>query len=376
MKPLTLLLTLFTLALVGAIVLIQSKPSGQPQTGSQLTPMPEAPLPIDTFEPVPPIPRPPLLESSFVPEAALTSFVEKHLNLTFAEPPIFVPVPAEEVIVTIEAGVTNILTPEQYHDLKVVSQGLGILPNFQELDQTIITILAGEIRGLITPSRNLILNDFQISSPPEQAALINLLAQRLLTQSIPFPKAGSTIDELLAHHYTVQTLALSTEREFRKTLPSYPPSLNENLRESILLGLPNFFHELSTFSEFHLLEKFQTSPPTRTLQTLSSASSHRLLAFPFKPQITLESNDLGAIPLYLILLEATDPTTARTLATSLISDELQVEDNIFTWTLRFSSEKTPPRIAELFRSYYSLRDPEKKLTILTEKATVKISTSK
>ena len=367
MKPLPLLLTLFGLAIAGALILTQFKPDPSPSDDtSQLSRIPEAPLPLDFEEPEIPIPQPPLLEENLTPYPRLVSFVENYLGLTFSEPPIFTPVPAEEIITSIEEGVAQQFTPEQLLELNITCHRLGVLPEFQQVDQNVVTILAGEVRGLITPTRNLVLNDLQPSSPPEQAALVNLLAQRLLSSQFPLPKKGASVDQILARHFAVQTLAFATEKKFRETLPGYPASLIENLRQSILLGLPAFFHELSTFYEFHLWEKFQASTPSKAIAQLSDQSStpsRKLLAFPFTPEPFNESSQLGAIPLYLILLEATDPTTARTLATSLIGDSIKIEDNLFTWTLTFASEKSVPRAAELFRSYFSLRDPERKVKI-------------
>lgn len=379
MKPLPLLLSLFALALVGALLLTQLKPKSATPTGSTSSSQPEAPLPVDYVEPVPPLPRPPLLESTLIPDPNLIAFVENHLGLTFAEPPRFEPAAAEVLILTIEKGVATILATEQLDTLNQVARGIGALPSFQELDQIVITILAGEVRGLVTPTRNLILHDFQASSPPEQAALVNLLAQRLLAQKIPYPDSSQSVDEILAHHYLRQSLALATEREFRKTLPDYPPSLNENLRESILLGLPNFFHELSTFAEFHLLKGLERATPEQALTALiqpSPTPSRQLLGYPFSPTGSLATTELGAIPLYLILLEATDPTSARTLATALVSDQISFSEEAFSWTLTFASEKSPPRVESLFGSYFALRDAERRLTLSVEGRKLVITSTK
>ncbi|MGJ8724317.1 MAG: hypothetical protein ACSHYB_07160 [Roseibacillus sp.] len=369
MKPLPLLLTLLGVALIGALVLTLRKPSEDQLSSSQLSPIPDAPLPIDFQEPEFPLPQPPILEENLTPDPQLVSFVEGHLGLTFSKPPIFTPTPAEDIIGPIELGIADHLTHKQLTELNLVCHRLKLLPAFQQIDHNAVTILAGEVRGLITPTRNLVLNDLQPSSPPEQAALVNLLAQRLLTQEIPFPKKSASIDQILARHFTVQSLSFAAEKEFRKTLPEYPASLNENLRESILLGLPAFFHELSTFSEFHLWKKLQASTPSQAiaqLSTISSTPSRDLLAFPFATEPSNESSHLGAIPLYLILLEATDPTTASTLATALIGDSIELNEDLLTWTLTFSSEKSVPRAAEFFRSYFSLRDSERKIKITVD----------
>ena len=380
MKPLPLLLTLTGIALLGASLLILKKPSDHTTQNSSntkpLAPLPQAPLPFDYEEPELPLPKPPILEFDLVPDPQLISFVEEYLGLNFTEPPIFDPVPAEEIITTIEKGIAGHFPAEQLDKLNITFQRLGALPSFQQIDQNVTTILAAETRGLITPTRNLILNDFESSSPPEQAALVHLLAQRLLSENIPFPQIGTSIDKAIARHFIVQSLALNTEKEFRKTLPSYPASLNENLRESILLGLPAFFHELATFSEFHLFEKSQTTSPSKAakflekLATKSATPSRDLLAFPFASEPSLDSSgepsSLGAIPLYLFLLEATDPTTARTLATSLTGDTIQFRDGSLFWTLNFETKKSSPRVAEFFRSYFSLRDAERKININVE----------
>ena len=368
MKPLPLLLTLFGVALLGALVLTQLRPKpDQAGDTSQLSPVPDAPFPIEyqEVEP-PPLPQAPLLEKELIPDPQLVSFVEKYLDLTFSEPPVFTPVPTEEIILSVERGIAQQLTPEQLLELNIACHRLKVFPEFQNLDHNLVTILAGEVRGLVTPTRNLVINDLQPTSPPEQAALVNLLAQRLLAPQFSFPQKGASIDQILAHYYTVQTLAFATENEFRKTLPEYPASLHENLRQSILLGLPAFFHELSTFHEFHLAKKFETGTPTQAIANLtgdSATPSRDLLAFPFTPKPSDKTSQLGAIPLYIILLQATDPTTARTLATDLIGDSIAVEDHLFTWTLTFASEKSVPRAAEFFRSYFSLRDDERKVKI-------------
>lgn len=367
MKPLPLLLTLTLLAAFGALYLFQFSPPTTKQSVS--TPLPEAPLPIDFIEPEIPDLQPPLLEGDLTPAPELITFVQEQLALEFTQPPIFTPVPAETLITTVEDAVSKFLPSEQGRDLSITCQRLGILPPFQALDHTLITILAGEMRGLITPKKNLIMHDFQASSPPEQAALVNLLAQRLLAQKTPFSQKGDSVDQLLARHLFVQSQALLVEREFRRTLPQYPASLNENLRESILLGLPSFFHELSTFAEFHLLGKLTVGRPVPATEVLDlinlnkHGSSRRLLFFPFQPRESAQASTLGSIPLYLILLEATDPTTARTLATALVNDKTDLTRGLFTWTLTFASEQSAPRVAELFRSYYSLRDSEKKIKI-------------
>ena len=368
MKPLPLLLTLFGVAIVGAFVLTKFKPtSDQAADSSQLSPVPDAPFPIDYQAVDPPLVQPPLLEENLIPDPQLVTFVEDYLGLTFSEPPVFTPVPTEEIILSVERGIAEQLTPEQILELNTTCHRLKVFPEFQSVDYNVVTILAGEVRGLITPTRNLVINDLQPSSPPEQAALVNLLAQRLLAPQFSFPKKGASIDQILAHYYAIQTLAFAAEKEFRKTLPDYPASLHENLRQSILLGLPAFFHELSTFHEFHLAEKFQASTPAQAIAKLkddSATPSRDLLAFPFAPQPSTETSQLGAIPLYIILLQATDPTTARTLATALIGDSTKIEDGLFTWTLTFASEKSVPRAAELFRSYFSLRDDERKVKII------------
>lgn len=376
MKPLPLLITLSALALAGAVVLMQQKPAKEQRQGSQLTPLSNAPLPIDYVEPEAPLPLPPLLEEDLTPDSALVAFVENHLELSFPSPPIFQPVPAEEVILTIAKGVDFYLPENRLQKLNTLTKGLGILQDFQELDQIIITILAGEMRGLVTPTRNLILNDFQASSPPEQAALVNLLAQKLLFQRLPVPTQDASIDEILANHFARQSLALATEKEFRKTLPDYPPSLNENLRESILLGLPSFFHELSTFAEFHLLSQVSNGAPAEVLSTLTNQSpvpSRALLTFPFAAKEGGQASEFGAIPLYLILLEATDPTTARTLATTLVKDEIAFQPHSFSWILSFDSPKNPPRVAEQMRSYYALRNTTKSVDIAEREQEVVIT---
>ena len=366
MKPLPLLLTLVALAVVGAVVLTQLKPPTNDTENSALTSASPAPLPQDLDDPFPELPKAPLLEKEFVPDEQLISFVETHLQQKFSEPPVFKPVSAEIIISTIEQDITQFLGAKKLEELNTTARKLGFMPEFQLLEENLVTILAGEVRGFITPINNLVLNDFVITSPPEQAAIVNLLAQRLLSQSLPYPSQDATIDAILARHFSVQALAFSTEQEFRKTLPAYPASLNENIRESILLGLPAFFHELSTFSEFHLFKKLQTTSSEQTIKSLATPSptpSRSLLSFPFKPEPRDKPSHLGAIPLYLVLLESTDPTTARTLATSLISDHTSFQKDLFSWTLEFASEKSPPRAAELFRSYFSLRDSEKKVRI-------------
>lgn len=369
MKPLPLLLTLVTLALVAAITLTQRKPA------SAQTELPQAPLPFDFEEPTLPIPSLPLIKEEFIPEQSLLTFVEDYLQLKFTTPPVFTPVPAEDIIITVERAIQSSLETKQLNELNITAKRLKLLPDFQIMDHNIVTILAGEMRGLITPTRNLVLNDFASTSPPEQAALVNLLAQRLLLQKLPFPKPKASIDEILAQHFAIRSLSLATEKEFRKSLPNYPASLNENLRESILLGLPAFFHELSAFAEFHLIEKFETTSPAKALAHFSEDSptpSRSLLAFPFRPEPHDNPTHLGAIPLYLLLLESTDPTTARTLATALISDQIRFENEIFIWTLEFTSDKLPSRAAEFFRSYYSLRDPERKTRIEVDRSQLHI----
>lgn len=366
MKPLPLLIALSGIALLGGILLISTRSSNQDE--ATLSP-PPAPLPTnfeELDEPLPPPPKPPLLESELVPDQQLVSFVEGHLGLTFAEPPVFEPLGAEEIIAVVADGLSSALDTEALESMNLLCQRLGALPAFQPLDQTLITILAGEVRGLVTPSRNLIMHDFQSSSPPEQAALVNLLAQRLLAQRFPVPGPSANIDQILARHFAVQTLALSAEKEFRKSLPDYPPSLNENIRESILLGLPAFFHELSTFGEFHLLEKLAGTNLHAAYSAVADGTSNpsrALLTYPFVQTETQGESTLGAIPLYLVLLEGTDPTSARTLAKGLIADQAEFESGTLTWTLTFSNDQSPPRTAEFLRGYYALRDPERKVKI-------------
>ncbi|WP_411845375.1 hypothetical protein AAFN60_16720 [Roseibacillus persicicus] len=366
MKPLPLLIALCGLALVGGIILVQTRPTPPEQA---MDSAPQAPLPSnfeELDEPLPPIPRPPLLEEDLVPDPQLVTLVEEHLGMNFTESPVFEPVDAETIIKVVSEGVTTTLSSEGKDTLNTICQRIGALPSFQPLDQTVITILAGEVRGVITPTRNLIMHDFQSSSPPEQAALVNLLAQRLLSQRFPAPASSTSVDQILARHFAVQTLALSVEKEFRKTLPAYPPSLNENIRESILLGLPAFFHELSTFGEFHLLDQLtgtKVAEAYSAVRSESSTPSRALLAFPFTQPVSEGPSDLGAIPLYLLLLEGSDPTSARTLSKNLVGDEARLAEGALTWTLRFSSEQSPPRVAEALRSYFSLRDPERKVSI-------------
>ena len=367
MKPLPLLITLVALALLGGGALLISRKDQKPEASLPYEGVPQAPLPSNFEDDPPPIPSPPVLTEDVVPEQKMISFVENYLDLKFTEPPIFTPVPAETMIIAVENGITHSFQQKRLTDLELLTKSLNILPDFQELKETLILILAGEMRGLVTPKHNFISNEFASDSPPEQAALINLLAQRLLLQKFPFPPSSSSIDEMMANHFIIQTLALATENEFRKTLPTYPPSLNENVRQSILLGLPSFFHELSTFSEFHLVSQLATLSPKDAIARYSDPSStpsRALLSFPFA--IDQEENaatTLGSIPLYLLLLEASDPTTARTLATDLIGDQTSAESGNASWTLQFASSQAPPRVAECLRSYYSLRDSERKIGI-------------
>ena len=376
MKPLPLLLTLVALALVGSFTLMSRKTETDDPRENVLSPIPPAPLPLDHEEPPLPLPSPPLLEGDHTPAPELISFVEEFFQLKFDSPPVFSPVPAETIITTVETGISAAFQNKQLKELNTICQKLGLLPEFQVLEENLIIMLAGEMRGLVTPQLNYIMNDFVPSSPPEQAALVNLLSQRLVLQKLPFPRGTDSPDMILARHYAIQTLALAAESKFRQTLPSYPPSLSENLRQSILLGLPAFFHELSTFSEFHLVSKMASTTPNEALERftkLAPPPSRSLLTFPFNQEPSELPTEFGAIPLYVILLQSTDPTTARTLATTLLSDHVSMEEEDFQWTLQFSSTQSVPRTAELFRSYYSLRDVKRRVKIEVNDATLVIS---
>ncbi|MBK1832724.1 hypothetical protein [Roseibacillus ishigakijimensis] len=374
MKPLPLLLTLAGAAVLAAIVLVALRPdSGKPEDA-----LPDpAPLPISGNEmpEPPPSPQPPLIAEPFTPDRELLAFVEKELALNFAEEPVFTPVPAETIISKVTSGLPAVVPDKDRRQLNLVAQRLGALPPFQPLDHTLITILAGEVRGLVTADENLIMHDFQASSPPEQAALVNLLAQRLARAHLPPRRVAGSLDELLARHFAVQVLALKVEKKFRETLPSYPPSLNENIRESILLGLPAFFHELSTFAEFHLLARLKEAPPAAAQDLLREATSstRRLLAYPLLPASDLPAEaELGALTLYLFLLESSDPATARTLATGLRHDSILVAEEQLTWSLQFDQAASTPRVAEILRGYFSLRDPEGKVAITVAGDTLEV----
>ena len=102
------------------------------------------------------------------------------------------------------------------------------------------------------------------------------------------------------------------------------------------------------------------------LSANSSTPSRGLLSYPFTPTPSEGATRLGAIPLYLFLLEATDPTTARTLASDLLGDAITFRQDTLFWSLTFDSPKSPPRAAEFFRSYFSLRDTERKIRIEVE----------
>jgi hypothetical protein len=363
-KPLPLLLALCVLALAGGVFLIIGTGNSSQSSTEDLVPAPLPPSFEEEEEAFAAEPEPPLLENEFVPNHYLLEPVESFLSQEFESPPVFQPVSSDELIQFISEDLAKDFPDESQERLTVLAEALGIAPTYQPLPQSLITLLAGEVRGYVSPQKNLIIDNFHGERPPEQAALVNLLTRRLLQQTFPAPSLNSAdVDEILGHQLLLQTFAFLAEKEFRKSLPSYPPSLEENIRESILLGLPSFFHELANFSEFHLAERISQPDPQTALERLTEAHSEglpltrSLLAYPdleTVPPAEL-SFELGPISLYLPLLEATEIPEARTLALALRRDSLQHGDGSTTWTMTFNDASHSARAATLLKNVFALR---------------------
>jgi hypothetical protein len=381
-KPLPLLFALCALALVGGFLLVFGTKNEAPSANGEVAPAPLPPSFEEEEEAFAAEPPPPLLEDDFVPADNLLKPVETFLAREFQQSPVFQPVSAEELIRFVSEELPKDLPAESRQRLVDISQALGIAPTYQPLSQSLITLLAGEVRGYVSPGQNLLRNNFDRDRPPEQAALINLLTRRLLQQQFPAPSlASADVDEILGHQLLLQTFAFLAEKNFRETLPSYPPSLEENIRESILLGLPSFFHELANFSEFHLAERLSQPDraqsdrarpdPQAALTRLAEAHrnglpfSHLLLAYPEIETVPAAELDyqLGPISLYLLLLEATDIPEARSIALALRRDRLQNEPDTSNWRMTFDDAASATRAADLLENALALRTPDSPLTI-------------
>lgn len=376
MKPLPLLLSLSAFALVGGILLVATH--SRNEGGASV--LPSAPLPVsggfdddegEILEAIEPLIRPPLLSEDLVPDPQLVSFVEKALGRSFAENPVFQPADEDEIVAKARESLTAAFSEENWRILKLSANRLGALPEFADLEHTLLILAAAEVRGLISLNQNLIRSDFDSGSPPEQAALVNLLVRKLLSQENSSTAAPSTPDEWMAVTITQNLLALAVERKFREGLPDYPPSLNENMRESIMLGVPSFFHELASFAEFQLLERIDLdalaeavsvlTQPQLTFESLSQA----LLAYPRTPRPVLEDEPtdeeryyLGPIALHIMLLEATTAEEARILSMSLVSDSIAQNGNELRWTLSFEKEEEAATVKSLMETYFSFREGE------------------
>lgn len=378
MKPLPLLLSLSALALVGGLLLVATHSENKAGARS----LPSAPLPVSSgfdddeggiLAAVEPLVQPPLLSEDLVPDPQLVSFVEKAVGRSFAEIPIFHPVDENEIVTTARQGLTAAFSEEGWETLKLCANRLGVLPEFADLEHIVLTLAAAEVRGLVAPDRNLIRSDFDSGSPPEQAALVNLLARRLLSQGNSSVAPSTPPDHWMAIAITHHLLALAVERKFREELPDYPPSLNENIRESIMLGVPSFFHELASFAEFQLLDRINLENIPEAVSSLTrpqitfESPSQMLLAYPRTPrpargdQFTdAQRYYLGPIALHIMLLEATTTEEAGTLARSLVSDSIaQDEDGKeLRWTLSFEKEEEAATVKRLMETYFSFRKHE------------------
>jgi len=337
-KPLPLLIVLVILGITAGIFISNNTPD-TPSGEHQPSPFPNNPyenahdgediLSID--ENNSPFPTPPLLANGFAPDFALVTFVEEQLQAQFPRPPFLTPLSSDQLVDKALANSKAYLAQEGAKRLNEMCERIHLLPSYQPLEQTIATILALEVRGINTSEGIFVVNTLLPDSPPDQAAIVNLLTKQLAEQSLPPLPLAATPDQYLSRHLLLESLAFQTESSFRETLPEYPASLPENTRESVLIGLPTVVFELATSPE----------GPSR------------------------EWNFLGSLPLFALIKEATDPTTARTIAISLTHDQVSfAEDNdVFTWELHFSSDNTARRAAEALRKYYSLRDQSQLITL-------------
>lgn len=347
MKPLPLLCTLcVATAILGGFLLI-TKPGGSGEREPSPIPAPLPPSFAIEEEELEELPVTPLLTDDLTPAPELIAFAENFLGERFQQPPIFKAVTLDELVEFVSTEIAQEFKPERRKQLETLAGALGIAPEFQPLSQSLITVVAGEVRGLVSGDSNLILNDFFPESPPEQAALVNLLLQRLFLQLSPAPAFDSaSVDEILAHRLLVQTAAFLGERAFRETLPDYPPSLHENIREAILVGLPDFIYELSAFSEFHLATRLSQPSPRDALEEIlqnyeaEALLSRLLLDYPDHAGTLTEerSYQLGPIVLYLLTLKNGNPESTAELARALRADRLQSSGDELVWTLSFEDE--------------------------------------
>lgn len=382
MKPLPLLLSLAALALVGGLLLIGTRsqeefrnaPLPPSLTSTGFDDNEDSLLAMDE-----PPPSPPLLSENLEPDPQLISYVEQALGRSFTDPPIFRPADENEIVASAQAGLNHVISDKSWQDLKKCALHLGFLPEFADLQHVFLTLAAAEVRGLSTAEGNLIRSDFDSGSPPEQAALVNLIARLLLSQGREPIAQDQSPAELIAGEVTQSLLALAVERQFRKGLPDYPPSLNENMRESIMLGVPSFFHELASFSEFQLLDRLATHPLPEVVAHLSAPGdkSLRLLSYPESPreQSGEGSYYLGPIPLQIILLEATTAEEARELATTLVSDSIGETSAGFVWRLTFENAPQAKLAEGLMEAYFSFRKQELNVSLHLDGPELNVTTS-
>ncbi len=374
-KPLPLLIVLVILGITAGIFISNNTPD-TPSGEHQPSPFPNNPygnahdgediLSID--ENNSPFPTPPLLANGFAPDFALVTFVEEQLQAQFPRPPFLTPLSSDQLVDKALANSKAYLAQEGAKRLNEMCERIHLLPSYQPLEQTIATILALEVRGINTSEGIFVVNTLLPDSPPDQAAIVNLLTKQLAEQSLPPLPLAATPDQYLSRHLLLESLAFQTESSFRETLPEYPASLPENTRESVLIGLPTVVFELATSPEFHFYERFKNHSPAKTLKKFrhpTPSAGRSLLAYPLAAGPSREWSFLGSLPLFALIKEATDPTTARTIAISLTHDQVSfAEDNdVFTWELHFSSDNTARRAAEALRKYYSLRDQSQLITL-------------
>ena len=378
MKPLPLLVTLTAAALVGGVALVTTrKPI---EEAKDLTGLPAAPLPISlgfddeelALHEEALLPPKPLLTEELTPDPQLISFVETELGLSFASAPVFQPTSPEKIANTTQKIVEQTLGQENFRLLNKATHRLGFLPEFSILNELLTTIGAAEVRGLIVKEKNLIAHDFVQTEPPEQAALVNLLAQILLRKTTPAELTlKNSPDEIIAEEIRIQLLALAVEKKFRTTLPDYLPSLSENLRESICAGLPIFIYELATFAEFRLLPKLNLAksplpaPNLITLQLPARQRSQQLLAYPEEPSPIHGSSNyyLGPIPLYIVLLQSSSTKEAAELSTALTADSLYEEKGTLIWKLTFQKPELTTKAKDLIQNYYRFHKQAQNITL-------------
>lgn len=381
MKPLPLLCTLCAAtALFGGLLLTQKQ---REKNERALSPLP-APLPpsfSEIEEELVALPEGPLLEDDLTPAPELVDFAEQFTGLSFQEVPVFKPVALDGLVDFVSHEMAESFPPERWQELTELAAALGAAPEFQPLAQSLITAVAGEVRGIVSRETNLILSDFNPESPPEQTALVGLLVQRLLLESLPTPAfESSSVDQILAHQLFIEAFVFLAEDSFRQTLPAHPPSLHENIREAILVGLPDFIYELTTFGEFHLAERLsQPEPHTALAEILARhrdgmSLSRLLLAYPEAEEAALTQNfyQLGPLVFHLLTLKNASTSTSQSLARSLLGDELDKQDESLIWTLTFRDATSTVAAAQSLKTALPFQDTGYKVQIVVEGSTLKL----